>query len=96
MSVRKILIDFSEYQRLLHIEKHYEELSKQKKEDIEGKGDISLLLATKKKALETPLITELESITVPPIAKFDTSHESKRPPTEKFILDKWYQIGRPV
>ncbi len=96
MSVRKILIDFSEYQRLLHVEKQYEELVKQAKEDKVGKGDLSLTLATKKTkdALETPLINEIESITVPPMAQFATTQ--KRPPTEKFIFDKWYQIGDPL
>ena len=94
MSVRKILIDFSEYQRLLHIEKHYEDLVKKTKEEKEGKGDISLTLAHNKTsaALQTPLPIETESITVPPNAQFETKNRT----TEKFIMDKWYKIGPPL
>ena len=101
MSVRKILIDYSEYQRLLHVERHYEELVKQSKEGKEGKGDISLTLAKNKTqaALEMPISEEIASITVPPNSQFPTTPEQKNPknpPTEKFIVDKWYQIGRPL
>ncbi len=98
MSIRKILVDFSEYERLLQIEKHYEELLKETKEEKVGKGDISLILAEKKTrdALEAPLPKEIGSITVPPNAVFEEEvSPSKKPSTGKFVFDKWYDIGDP-
>ncbi len=102
MSVRKILIDFSEYKRLLQIEKYYEELLKKEKEGKEGKGDLSLTLVDKanRDALEAPLAKELGSITVPPNAQYESENEEplskSRRDREKFIFDKWYELGPPL
>ena len=110
MSVRKILLDYSEYTRLLLIEKKYEDLTKKNavaKQDQEGQGklvmpqNISLVENTKtQNELQTPQLQMLPSITYPASANLQVPHMSKKRAktlrgSEKKEQNDWYFLGIP-
>ncbi len=110
MSVRKILLDYSEYHRLLDIEKKYEELTKKNtlaKEDQAGEGkseqapqNISLIQNTKtENELQTPQPQMIPSITYPPSSSLRVPNLSKKSDKKTLHRGKkehnWYFLGIP-
>ncbi len=101
MSLSKILIDFSEYERLVQIEKNYEKLRNEKQEGA-GEHDLSNIILEKEKkdALIVPLPSESKSITMPASSlteppTVEKNVQKTEPKKSRYISDKWYEIGPP-
>ncbi len=100
MSVRKILLDYSEYERLKHIEEKYAELlSKHEKQGSGDNANLSSIVQSQKDqtSVQQPLIGHLPSITMPPSAEMTKSKKSGDNFAKAKVKAprKWYYIGVP-
>ncbi len=102
MSIRKILLDYSEYLRLRDIEERYEALLKSKSGQT-GQGRLLLDVASsvnkteEENALQTPLVKKLPTITLPASAIVEDTKTipNRSGKTNKATIEPWYFIGPP-
>ena len=95
MSVRKILVDYTEFMRLRDIEERYEALLKKQQRGLGTSVAADIQKAEEKNELERPLAGKLPSITLPQSAIVLSEKDDEKPQVQHRDKEPWYYLGPP-